>query len=152
MFACAEKSASGYVMSYRYGGNGPTEAQRVAMAYPVAAERSGIPAHYDAVLQVRADGSAVFEELVRRDKAKRYDADFRRAMSQWAQAQRFLPEVVDGAAVATRVRTGIDFVLTSRGQPYDPVVGAPDCATAFQRNDAVYGKDESIDSPVKVSP
>jgi hypothetical protein len=153
MFACAEKSAAGYVMSFRYAGHGPTQAEPVAMGYPVGAERSGTPATYDVFLLVQPDGTAVLEEMKRHENGKSYDRDFRRVISQWAKVQRFLPEVVDGSPVATRLRTGVNFRLTwNPRQPQDPIIGAKDCAAAFRLAEETYGTDEAIDSPVAVSP
>jgi hypothetical protein len=153
MYACAEKAATGFVMSFHYVGHGPVYAPpRYGMGYPVAAERSGVPAHYDAVLQVRADGTATVEELVRREKGKGFDNDFRRVIGQWAKAQKFLPELVDGAPKATRVRTAFAFVLTPRGAPADPTAKARDCAEAFRLAREAYGADEALDSAVGVAP
>ena len=101
------------------------------------AMKAGQSANWNVSYDVLADGSANLHQADRKDEAsRRFDPQFRSAIAAWIGAMRFRPEILDGRAVGTRVRTQVEFRLGRPGGRAQ-TSNAPDARMArAARNDS----------------
>jgi hypothetical protein len=155
--ACAVQQPGGELsLAIDYRSNGPGyssgEARPTPLTYPRAAAEAAVEGTFDLVVRVETDGSAMVESIKRlRGNQRMFERDIR----AWVEAQRYVPEQVDGVPVATRLTQHVDFYVFA---PYREQrgLGSEEARRASQRC-AAAGADGQpahdpvvLDSPLKL--
>ena len=113
MDACAVPLENGDMrLALDYGWNGPGYADGryfpQAPRYPPNAARGGYEGDFRVVLRVAADGRAAIETIEAREGQL---SRFEQALHTWVATLRYVPEEIDGAAVATRIAIPVNFSM-----------------------------------------
>lgn len=136
----------GMAFSMSYLSNGPAYAngqvRMPPLRYPVDAARSGNEGSFRLVTHVSPDGRASIESIETKTGTLK---SFEKTLQEWIASIRFLPEEVDGVAIATRIGVPVDFSLGSNKR------AAAEQRTAAQRSPecmAATGKAADPTQPV----
>lgn len=157
--ACAVPEENGDMrLALDYGWNGPGYADGryfpEAPRYPPNAARGAYEGDFRVVLQVGADGRASIETIEAREGQL---SRFEQALRTWVATLRYVPEEIDGAAVATRIAIPVNFSMSdSRGareyerEQREARQRSPECKAAMgEEADAAPQRPVVLDSPFK---
>lgn len=102
-------------MTLWFGGTytGPLRSRFTPPRYPPGALYSKAEAFLDVDVSIGADGGVTIEAIAVRGKGGQ-ETSFKKAVREAAAHWRFAPELIDGRAVATRVRVPVSFCIEER--------------------------------------
>lgn len=157
--ACAVQQPDGQLnlaMDYRSNcpGHASGDARSAPPAYPRRAAEIAAEGTFDLVVRVDVDGSASIESIKRiRGNQRLFESDLR----AWVEANRYIPEQVDGVPVATRFSTHVDFyvfapVRQGRGQAQQEQLRASTRCAAANAGGNAPADPVVLDSPLKLVP
>jgi len=107
-------------VALRYGSNGPFMRQPVAVTYPVPMMRQDVTGVLAVEYVVEPDGSIDQIRVLKAfGKAAEHKEAFEQAIRQALRASRSLPLLVDGNAVATRMRVPYVFSMEDGASDFD---------------------------------
>ncbi len=158
MDACAVPLENGDMrLALDYGWNGPGYADGsyfpLAPRYPPNAARGGYEGDFRVVLQVGADGHASIETIEAHEGQL---SRFEQALRTWVATLRYVPEEIDGAAVATRIAIPVNFSMDGSlsAREYDreqreAQQRSPECRAAMGEEADAPQRPVVLDSPFK---
>jgi TonB family protein len=108
-------ASGGYRLEVGFVGNGPgtgnLDGELVPPRYPQNAARMGAEASMDATYVVEVDGSVTLESL-RFARGSSKEKSIELTVKNWVNQLHYLPEMVNGVPVQTRIKMPVDFRLT----------------------------------------
>lgn len=96
-------------MAVHFNRLGPKLEVGVFPRYPADAARVGHPADLRVDYLVQPDGQISVERIEFQNDGQRYRREFESAVREWLAKLRYVPEQVEGQAIATRMRMPIQF-------------------------------------------
>ncbi len=142
---CAVPAEGGLRVAYDVTGIGPGR-ERANPRYPREAVLSNASGLFTVLYRVQPDGRGVVEAITPEGRSKAKLPIFKPVILEWIEGGTYVPEVIDGVAVTTRMRRQIEFLAPGSRRRTPDTVSSSACQRAATDGNAVERDDIALDS------